>query len=54
MTLINKDKNYSDDTVFETILYHENIGITRVFLWMKDPDQGKVTQKDRIQIRNRI
>ena len=47
-----------DETVFYTILFNEQIWITGVFLWIKDPDpvfsqiQIRVTQKDRIRIRN--
>ena len=39
MTLKIKDKkNYFDETVIWTILYNEKIRITRVFLWIKEPD----------------
>ena len=33
-----KIKNYSDETVFKTILYNEKVRITGVFLWIKDSD----------------
>ena len=39
-------KNYFDETVFRTILYNEKIRITRVFLWIKDPDPGDPKRPD--------
>ena len=32
------NQRYFDETVSKTILYNEKIRITRVFLWIKDPD----------------
>ena len=45
-----KIKNYSDVTVFKTILYNEKVRFTGVFLWIKDSDPDPVFS--RIRIRN--
>ena len=45
MTLQIKDKNFFDETKFKTILFNEKIRISRVFLWIKDPDQDPVEPK---------
>ena len=48
MTLKIKDKKLFGRNFFKRILYHEKIRITRVFLWIKDPDpdQGDPKRPD--------
>ena len=49
-------QKYFDETVFLTILCNEKIKVTKVFLWINDPDlifsRIRITLKDRIRIRN--
>ena len=39
-------KNYFDKTLLQKILYNKKIRITRVFLWIKDPDPGDPKRPD--------